>query len=254
MTALDFKMPEGWSAMDDRQLRYVFRLTAEGYSADEVKILSLLKFSRCEIIGRNEDKWLVRQNKKLYELQTIQFAEFMPQLQWLVEIPQLPVRIASFRGHKATDSTMQGSQLKDYLIVENLYQGFLSTQNNDFLRQIAQVLYKKKSKLTPDFKHLPDWFILSVFYWVTSLKSYLANMFPEFFKPIAPESSGALASPNTADSVREAMDAQIRALTKGDITKEEEILSSDTWRALTELNAQAREYAELKAQTKATSK
>ena len=47
--------------------------------------------------------------------------------------------------------------------------------------------------------------------------------------------------------LQEAMDAQIRALTKGDITKESEILALDTWRALTELNAQAKEYQELKA-------
>lgn len=42
------------------------------------------------------------------------------------------------------------------------------------------------------------------------------------------------------------MNAQIRALTKGDITKEKEILSLDTWRALTELDAQAKEYEEMK--------
>ncbi len=46
------------------------------------------------------------------------------------------------------------------------------------------------------------------------------------------------------------MNAQIRALTKGDITKEKDILALDTWRALTELNAQAREYKDLIAQTK----
>jgi hypothetical protein len=45
------------------------------------------------------------------------------------------------------------------------------------------------------------------------------------------------------------MDAQIRALTKGDVTKEQEILAIDTWRALTELNAQAKDYQELKRQT-----
>ena len=43
------------------------------------------------------------------------------------------------------------------------------------------------------------------------------------------------------------MNAQIRALTKGDITKEAEVLALDTHRALTELNAQAREYKELNA-------
>ena len=41
------------------------------------------------------------------------------------------------------------------------------------------------------------------------------------------------------------MNAQIRALTKGDITKERDILNMDTWRALTELDALAREYEEI---------
>ena len=40
------------------------------------------------------------------------------------------------------------------------------------------------------------------------------------------------------------MNAQIRALTKGDITKESQVLALDTWRALTELDALAREYQE----------
>lgn len=47
------------------------------------------------------------------------------------------------------------------------------------------------------------------------------------------------------------MNAQIRALTKGDVTKELEILALDTWRALTELNAQAKEYQQLNAQLNA---
>lgn len=39
----------------------------------------------------------------------------------------------------------------------------------------------------------------------------------------------------------------IRALTGGDITKEERILKMDTWRALTELDAKARESERLKS-------
>ena len=45
----------------------------------------------------------------------------------------------------------------------------------------------------------------------------------------------------TSTSLEDAMYAQIRVLTKGDITKEAEILSLDTWRVLTELNTQAKE-------------
>ena len=42
------------------------------------------------------------------------------------------------------------------------------------------------------------------------------------------------------------MNNQIRALTKGDISKEAEVLRMDVHRALVELDAQAREYEELK--------
>jgi hypothetical protein len=45
------------------------------------------------------------------------------------------------------------------------------------------------------------------------------------------------------------MNAQIRALTKGDITKENTVLKMDVWRALTELDAQAADREELKKQT-----
>jgi hypothetical protein len=48
-----------------------------------------------------------------------------------------------------------------------------------------------------------------------------------------------------AQQVKDAMNAQIRALTKGDITKEKEVLTMDCWRALTELDAIARETEEL---------
>lgn len=57
--------------------------------------------------------------------------------------------------------------------------------------------------------------------------------------------------PRSIDSqLQEGMDSQIRDITKGDITKEAQILRLDTWRALTELNAQAREYKQIQHQLK----
>ena len=83
------------------------------------------------------------------------------------------------------------------------------------------------------------------------MKAFFSNRFSDFLQPIAGASDGnLLGSPNIGAQLQEAMDAQIRALTKGDITKEKEILALDTWRALTELNAQAREYKQLQAQLK----
>ena len=55
-------------------------------------------------------------------------------------------------------------------------------------------------------------------------------------------------SPISRSRIEDAVNAQIRALTKGDVTKEAEVLALDTHRALTELNAQAREYKQLNSQ------
>ena len=79
-----------------------------------------------------------------------------------------------------------------------------------------------------------------------------ARRFPDFFQPATANAENLLGnSPNIGKQLQESMDAQIRALTKGDITKEKEILSLDTWRALTELNAQAKEYKQINAQINA---
>ena len=51
--------------------------------------------------------------------------------------------------------------------------------------------------------------------------------------------------PFDPDGLRRNVDAQIRALTKGDITKEPTVLAMDAFRAITELDALAREYDEL---------
>ena len=40
------------------------------------------------------------------------------------------------------------------------------------------------------------------------------------------------------------MNAQVRALTDGDVTKEQQVFDTDCWRALTELDQKAREAEE----------
>lgn len=131
-------------------------------------------------------------------------------------------------------------------MVENLYQGFLTTQKDALLDDLAHVLYPGCSaSLTPEER-------ISIFYWVASLKDMFARRFSDFFQPASANAENLLgSSPNIGKQLQESMDAQIRALTKGDITKEKEILSLDTWRALTELNAQAKEYKQINAQINA---
>ena len=117
------------------------------------------------------------------------------------------------------------------------YQGFLHTQNLDCLNDMAHLLYPKLS----DKVQLNKAELLSVFYWFASVKANFTRLFPHFFTPIAQEKSNLLgnAESNIGEELRQAMNAQIRALTGGDITKEEAILQMDCWRVLTELDAKA---------------
>ena len=79
---------------------------------------------------------------------------------------------------------------------------------------------------------------LSSFLWFTAVKHQLMRYFPFLMKPAGEGESGEI------PDMRAVMNAQIRALTGGDVTKEREVLSMDCWRALTELNEKAREQQE----------
>ena len=105
----------------------------------------------------------------------------------------------------------------------------------------------------PDVKRvrLTKPYLYGSFYWFASLKWYFSGMFPHFLKTIPSDSENLLGyTPPIGEVLRTAMNAQIRALTGGDITKEEAVLSMDTWRALTELDAKAKEVEDIKRQTK----
>ena len=106
---------------------------------------------------------------------------------------------------------------------------------------MAAYLYESKGVSLTDAERL------SVFYWFASLKAYLAHEFSHLFTPVINiERNGNMFKPMVSEYrlLKDAVNAQIRALTKGDVTKEKEVLAIDTWRALTELDALAKEYDE----------
>lgn len=236
-----------WNELDDKQLRYVYSLIASDSTLDEIKILSLLKWSGCKVVAQNQNgSFIVKNCKNIFHVSAVQIAELLASLVWLDNLPLFPVCLGRIRNRKSVASDFQGVPFETFLIVENLYQGFLYTKQDTMLDEIAHVLYPGlKAQLSSEER-------ISIFYWVAALKNMFARRFSYFFQPVNAESENMLGtSPNIGERLQESMDAQIRALTKGDITKEREILSLDTWRALTELNAQAKEYKQINAQINA---
>lgn len=244
--SINFIMPQGWHELGDKQLRYVYDLIAKEYATDEIKTLCLLRWSGTKVIGRQESgTYLLKKSKILFEVTPLTLAELLPHLDWLGSLPTVPVRISKINRQSALPADFSEVPFETFIICDNLYQGYLSTQNDELLDQLGATLYGKDIAFKPYER-------ISIFYWFAALKESLSKKYSDFFQPIAGASDGNLLG--SSASVEDAMNAQIRALTKGDITKEAEVLALDTHRALTELNAQAREYKELNAKMQSNGK
>ncbi len=246
-TKINFVVPQGWHELTEDQLRFVFGQIAADATTDELKTICLLRWSGAEVVGRQpKGAYLLQHADTLFEVSPLAIAEAAMNLDWLGSLPPMPKRLEKINSHAALAADFLGVPFETYIVVENLYQGFLSTQKDALLDDLAHVLYPGCSAtLTSEER-------ISIFYWVASLKDMFARRFPDFFQPATANAENLLgSSPNIGKQLQESMDAQIRALTKGDITKEKEILSLDTWRALTELNAQAKEYKQINAQINA---
>lgn len=240
METLNLTLPTSWSELTQEQLRNVYVLMVRCGNAEvawqRVAALCIRKWSDIQVISPYGRNWLIRVGEKEYVMDSQEFAQICHTLEWLKEIPAEPVRLDHIDGATAMppDPTYDLT-LEQWLSCENLYQGYQYTQDSELLRQIAAILYSKENILLSPSEEI------SIFYWWSSVKQMVAYMFPYFFRPAPVNSSD---TPD-ADSVRRSVDAQIRALTKGDISKEDQILSMPAIRALTELDAQAREYEEL---------
>ena len=230
-------LPKSWQELTDRQLYYIYNLFADNLSSEQIKTYCLMKWGKLQVVCRYGNGYLLKRDKVKFVVTAELLADAIHALDWIDELPPYPVRITAIGRAKAIDGAFMGVSLEKFLYCDNLYQGFLDTQNHSLLGQMAEVLYEKDGiKINKTEK-------ISIFYWWASLKSLLSRSFPTFLRPM--ESDNLIDDKTIGDKLRESMNAQIRALTKGDITKEKDVLAMDTWRAMTELEAQSKEYEEI---------
>ena len=240
---VDLKLPTGWEDLTDKQLRSVYGMIAYGMSSARLKAYCLFNWSNLKILHKYGNDWFCKHGKQKFILTAEQVEQATHALDWLENVPSMPVRISRIGKHRAVKADFEGVPFETFIVCDNLYQGYLATKQDNLLDEMAAHLYE-----SDDIK-LCDKERVSVFYWFASLKGLFAKVFKHFFQPIdtASGADGNMIehSGSQYELLQNAVNAQIRALTKGDVTKEQQVLSLDTWRALTELDCQAREYEEL---------
>jgi hypothetical protein len=267
----NISLPTSWEELSDKQLLMVYDLFRRDLSSAEVKTLCLMKWNNLRVLASLPDKrFLVKKKvsvkpdeqskagfisamaRKLrlkakgepeVALTSRQIQQATSVLDFLDSFAPMPVRISHIGRHKAIAADFEKVPFEQYLYVDNLFQGYLNTQQEELLLQMAQVLYAS-DHVKPTKAHL-----IGVFYWMASLKQYFAQLFSNFYKS-APtnEDGGSLGDEqaNLFNKLRDTTNSMIRALTGGDITKEALIMKMDTHRALTELDAKAKEVEEFR--------
>lgn len=243
----NINLPSSWDKLNDKQLHLVYSLFASDFSSKEIKTICLLKWNGLKILSALPyGRFIIKSGRRKVILSAHQIHQATSTLDFLDSIPQMPVRIARIGKYRAISATFEQLPFEQFILIENLFQGYLNTQDNNLLQQIAKVLYRSE-KVKADKVHL-----IGIFYWMAAIKQYFAREFPNFYQPASNDSSNLLGKPQTStyQQLRDTTNAMIRALTGGDITKEESILKTDTWRALTELDALAKEAANLRKLSK----
>lgn len=251
---LNLTAPTSWAELTQEQLVYLLKVISvvnrsslghtfrsrEDFSAQvaaQVAVRCLFYWNDVRVVTPYADGWLLAHEGAEFLVSPGDLAAAASMLSWMSSLPEVPIRLDTIDGADAvSDDIDDDLSFDDYLACEACWQVWQTSQSDSLLRSMAAILYRKE-----DIR-LKDYELLSIFYWWAGLKAMLSRRFPNFL-----QTSPVEADVSQVDKMvlRRSMDSQIRALTKGDITKESTILSLPAVRALTELDALAREYEEL---------
>ena len=243
---MSFTIPKGWEELTAEQLRYVIRLLwlYNGHAdwQQRVQTAAFVHFADIEVVNHTDQGWLCRERRHgaAFLLDPELLPSIMQHVEWMTETERMTVRIEQVEGHKAVDFELQELPFGKYLEAENNFQSYLQSKKESCLVELARILY-----LVPDGSDAPELreeILMGAFLWFNAAKQLLGEQFPNFLKPASGKHEDI-----TQESLIESMRAQIRLLTKGDVTKQKYILEeTDTWTALAELDALAKEAEEIK--------
>lgn len=255
-------IPTTWQALTPRQLEYVCALLGtETYTPHEIALYTLIRHCLTAEEKAQVDRVFAHGSAEARAEMRLSLAHAAENLFFIDTLPTEPVQIPEMDGATAVAPNLEGLPFGDYLRCENLFQGFLSSGNWDALAQMLPLLYRtadgepathlaqpetsaarssKKGAVTPGRTY-------SLLLWWCGAKQLLARMYPRLFVQRNDTDDFGEEGRSMAEQLREAMNLQIRALTDGDITRETAVLSADTHRALTELEAKVKDAEALKA-------
>ena len=274
---VNLDLPQTWSDLNDDQLRYILRLrNIESVTPMEIRLLAVLKFA-----GLEERKPRTETERAFAESNNVRYfkvarcsesrvkemplpdwflTESVKRMAWLDEPTDDVTRIVNLiSGHLPYEADLSDMPFGIYLQVENAWQTALSwaaalsgqkankeaqKHLHECLDELASLLYYPHREWYLPFKprkvSYPPETAQNIMHWMIGWHKYALYAFPHLFRR-----SGGTSSPITSEALREQTDAQLSALTGGDVTKLPIVLKSTmTHDALHVLDIKAHEAAE----------
>ena len=239
-------LPTSWQELTQEQLRAALSLMATGASGTSLMAQAFLIFSGLkpegEDIYRNRSGFLIK-------IGVSQITAAALNLEYLTAPPTAAVRLdrAEDGTPCKTGADFEDATFGDFLHTDGLFLMYLNNPdaNADRLSEIAEMLYPGIGRAAATSPLMNA----NIIVWLTGLKHQLTGMYPYLFA--APAAADYEETPEEAAARRRrATLSMIRALTGGDITKENDILQTAAHSALNELNEKAREAKELEKLSK----
>ncbi len=240
-------LPKSWAQLTDSDRLWLFDLMRNAnHTPIELKTLAFVHFTGIRLIEQAPQGWLYTTRTGLLRrsrgwLHAWQVRYYIGLLDYIAEEPHQAVQVAQIGRYHAVNAELHDVPFETYLMCENLYQGYIATKRPECLQRMARLLYADRSGRPPKMHRWNKAELFSVFFWWYSLKCVYAVRFPHFFRRVE-SADGAVGKTPDMTTI---MNAEIRALTAGDVTKERQVFALDAYRALTELNEKAREAREL---------
>ncbi len=260
----NFKAPSTWAELSEEQLRYVLSVMSIHHDHIVIKCYLLARFCgltvhkytrtgwkcsvKCDESGENGDAKIGKVRERVLYISAAEILSLLKNFDFIDKFTDFrPLQRASDVLLTAVDSMLHDVSFYDYLNIEKNYQLFMLNQEDKFLSKMAHLMYRTADGSADETAHFEPYELLGVFMWFSCVKEYFAANFTHFFK-LARE-GGELRRVD----ILPAMQAQIRALTDGDVTKQQAVYNTDCWAALTELDNKAREAEEFKERNRQNS-
>lgn len=260
----NFKAPSSWAELSEEQLRYVLSVMSIHHDKIVIKCYLLARFCgltvhkytrtgwkcsvKCDESDENGDAKIGKVRERVLYISAAEILSLLKNFDFIDKFTDFrPLQRASDVLLTAVDSMLHDVSFYDYLNIEKNYQLFMLNQEDKFLSKMAHLMYRTADGSADETAHFEPYELLGVFMWFSSVKEYFAANFPHFFKPA--REGGELRRVD----ILPAMQAQIRALTDGDVTKQQAVYNTDCWAALTELDNKAREAEEFKERNRQNS-